>query len=108
MTIPRRWQPHPVDKKTTLSDWWLFRLASTSIASIFNNKAVNGKDTPESGEDIEMQEVTLDSNDHDTCESVSRPRRSQQGTESNFQASTAPSRDANRQFTHGHFRLLSI
>ncbi|KAH0361165.1 hypothetical protein KCU65_g8903, partial [Aureobasidium melanogenum] len=84
MTIPRRWQPPPVDKKTTLSDWWVFRLASTTIASIFNCKAVNGKDTPESEEDIEMQEVDLDSNDRDTCESVSRPRRSQQGAESNF------------------------
>ncbi|KAG9520799.1 hypothetical protein KCV07_g4056, partial [Aureobasidium melanogenum] len=104
MTIPRRWQPPPVDEKTTSSDWWVFRLVSTSIASIFNYKMVNGKDAPESEDGIEMQEVTLDSNDHDTCEGASRPKINQQGSENNCQGSRTASGDTNRQFTHNQFR----
>ncbi|KAG9578376.1 hypothetical protein KCU77_g13041, partial [Aureobasidium melanogenum] len=103
MTIPRRWQPPPVNEKTTSSDWWVFRLVSTSIASIVNYKRVNGKDTPESEDGIEMQEVILDSNDHDKCEGASRPIIHQQATESNFQGSRATSRDTNTQFTQSHF-----
>lgn len=63
---------------------------------------MNDKDIPESEEGIEMQEVTLDSIDHDKCEGASRPKINPQGTESNFQGRTTASRDTNRQFTHSH------
>lgn len=100
MTIPRRWQPPAVDKKTPWLDWW-FRFGTAGIASMFAYKTVNDKDTPDFEVDIEMREIALDSADHDECENVPRPERSQQDMKSSPQ-STVASEDTNGQCTHNH------
>ncbi|CAD0099665.1 unnamed protein product [Aureobasidium mustum] len=101
MTIPRRWQPPAVDKKTRWLDWW-FRFATTGIASMFAYKTVNDKDTPDSEiDDIEMQEIAVNSADHDDCENASRPERSQQDMKSTSQNTVAPE-DTNERCTHNN------
>lgn len=109
MTIPRTWHPPPVEeKKTALLDWWVFRLASTSIASIFSFKTADSKDTSDSEVEIEMDEIALDDDDHDKCENLAGSRRSQRDAESDFQRGTAATEDSNGQCTHNPARYSSL
>lgn len=65
MATSRRSRSPSVGKKTSVSVDWVVRCASDRIANIFTYRTINGRSTPNSEMDIEMQAVDLDPDEHD-------------------------------------------